>query len=123
MRFTKRKVGQIQSFSLEQTNVDFILGEKSPALARSFSMDSISPNTSAPSVSHQPSSLSLNNADDFKDLNGKDSRKICSNPELEVILTKVEKSEPEAVLVEIEEDNFPEIEMGPGAGFDQNKHE
>ncbi|XP_062555963.1 uncharacterized protein LOC134220820 isoform X2 [Armigeres subalbatus] len=78
--------------------------EKSPALGRSLSMDSISPNPSAPSISHQPSSLSLNDADELKESNEKDSvsnRRVSSNPELEL---SVERDEPRAVLVEVEDD-------------------
>ncbi|XP_055547742.1 uncharacterized protein LOC129731610 isoform X2 [Wyeomyia smithii] len=78
--------------------------EKSPGLSRSLSMDSISPNPSAPSISHQPSSLSLNDADERKENEEKDSvtnRRVSSNPELEL---SVEREEPRAVLVEVEED-------------------
>ncbi|KAL9693135.1 hypothetical protein quinque_012420 [Culex quinquefasciatus] len=74
--------------------------EKSPGLGRSLSMDSISPNAPAPMISHQPSSLSLNDADDLKE--SKDlSRRVSSNPELEL---SVEREEPRAMLVEVEED-------------------
>ncbi|XP_058837710.1 uncharacterized protein LOC131693684 [Topomyia yanbarensis] len=79
--------------------------EKSPALGRSLSLDSISPNPSAPSISHQPSSLSLNDADERKEASEKDAmvgnRRVSSNPELEL---SVEREEPRAVLVEVEED-------------------
>ncbi|XP_058451687.1 uncharacterized protein LOC131430584 isoform X2 [Malaya genurostris] len=78
--------------------------EKSPGLGRSLSMDSISPNPSAPSISHQPSSLSLNDADERKETTDKDTisnRRVSSNPELEM---SVEREEPRAVLVEVEED-------------------
>lgn len=78
----------------------FLSGEKSPGLGRSLSMDSISPNAPAPMISHQPSSLSLNDADDLKE--SKDlSRRVSSNPELEL---SVEREEPRAMLVEVEED-------------------
>ncbi|XP_035896152.1 uncharacterized protein LOC118505032 isoform X2 [Anopheles stephensi] len=77
--------------------------EKSPALARSLSMDSIAPVPSASSISHQPSSLSLNDADELKDVD-KDSgsnRRVSSNPELEL---SAEREEPGAVLVEVEDE-------------------
>uniref|UniRef100_A0A182IVA9 Uncharacterized protein n=1 Tax=Anopheles atroparvus TaxID=41427 RepID=A0A182IVA9_ANOAO len=77
--------------------------EKSPGLARSLSMDSIAPNPSASSISHQPSSLSLNDADELKDVD-KDSgsnRRVSSNPELEL---PPEREEPGAVLVEVEDE-------------------
>nr|XP_029723670.1 uncharacterized protein LOC109432051 isoform X2 [Aedes albopictus] len=78
--------------------------EKSPGLVRSLSMDSISPNPSAPSISHQPSSLSLNDADELSKNNEKDTisnRRVSSNPELEL---SVERDELGAVLVEVEDD-------------------
>uniref|UniRef100_A0A182SRH5 Uncharacterized protein n=1 Tax=Anopheles maculatus TaxID=74869 RepID=A0A182SRH5_9DIPT len=77
--------------------------EKSPALARSLSMDSIAPVPSASSISHQPSSLSLNDADELKDVdkdNGS-NRRVSSNPELEL---SAEREEPGAVLVEVEDE-------------------
>lgn len=67
-------------------------------------MDSISPNPSAPSISHQPSSLSLNDADELKESKEKDTisnRRVSSNPELEL---SAERDEPRAVLVEVEDD-------------------
>ncbi|XP_049530622.1 uncharacterized protein LOC125948512 isoform X2 [Anopheles darlingi] len=80
--------------------------EKSPALVRSLSMDSIAPNPSASSISHQPSSLSLNDADELKDAD-KDSgsnRRVSSNPELELAGEREEREEPSAVLVEVEDE-------------------
>ncbi|XP_050089662.1 uncharacterized protein LOC126573522 isoform X2 [Anopheles aquasalis] len=80
--------------------------EKSPALVRSLSMDSIAPNPSASSISHQPSSLSLNDADELKDAD-KDSgsnRRVSSNPELELASEREEREEPSAVLVEVEDE-------------------
>ncbi|XP_035773757.1 uncharacterized protein LOC118456784 isoform X2 [Anopheles albimanus] len=80
--------------------------EKSPALVRSLSMDSIAPNPSASSISHQPSSLSLNDADELKDTD-KDSgsnRRVSSNPELELASEREEREEPSAVLVEVEDE-------------------
>lgn len=56
-------------------------------------MDSVSPNPSATSISHQPSSLSLNNVDDLKETNSINDRLSSSNPELDVT------DEPEAVIV------------------------
>lgn len=50
--------------------------EKSPTIQRSFSCDSISPNVSHPSISHQPSSLSLNDMDDLKDQIPRNERKV-----------------------------------------------
>ena len=79
--------------------------EKPLPLGRSLSMDSISPITSSvPSITHQPSSLSLNNVDDLKDTNPnsiKNSRRVSSNSELELDETQ---DEPEAVIVEVEDD-------------------
>ena len=66
-------------------------------------MDSIAPIPSASSISHQPSSLSLNDADELKDVD-KDSgsnRRVSSNPELELL---AEREEPGAVLVEVEDE-------------------
>lgn len=57
----------------------FFLGEKSPALQRSLSCDSISPSISHPSISHQPSSLSLNDMDDLKETIPCDKRKVKNN--------------------------------------------
>lgn len=64
-------------------------------------MDSISPNTSAPQISHQPSSLSLNDMDDLKDSNNTNDRRTSSNPEIN---EKDHQDEPEAVIVEVEDD-------------------
>lgn len=69
-------------------------------------MDSIAPNPSASSISHQPSSLSLNDADELKDTD-KDSgsnRRVSSNPELELASEREEREEPSAVLVEVEDE-------------------
>lgn len=63
-------------------------------------MDSVSPNPSATSISHQPSSLSLNNVDDLKETNSINDRLSSSNPELD----DVAQDEPEAVIVEVEDD-------------------
>lgn len=59
-------------------------------------MDSVSINAST--ISHQPSSLSLNDADDIKEMN--ERIVISSNPELDDII----HDEPEAVIVEVEDD-------------------
>lgn len=72
---------------------------KGSPIARSLSMDSVSPNPSATSISHQPSSLSLNNVDDLKETNSINDRLSSSNPELDVA-----QDEPEAVIVEVEDD-------------------
>lgn len=70
-------------------------------MGRSLSMDSVSPIASVLSISHQPSSLSLNNVDDLKETSSINSRRISSNPELELDETL---EEPEAVIVEVEDD-------------------
>lgn len=76
-------------------------GEKSPALQRSISCDSISPNISHPSLVHQPSSLSLNDAEELKDEKEEVSaRRVSSNPELDITCND---EEPEAVIVEVED--------------------
>lgn len=63
-------------------------------------MDSVSINAST--ISHQPSSLSLNDADDIKEMNNSlhERMVISSNPELDDII----HDEPEAVIVEVEDD-------------------
>lgn len=79
--------------------VIFFAGEKSPALHRSISCDSIAPNVMKPTLVHQPSSVSLNDAEEFTD--GKPevlSRRVSSNPELDIV-----SDEPEAILVEVED--------------------
>lgn len=70
--------------------------ERAPGITRSKSMDSVSINAST--ISHQPSSLSLNDADDIKEMN--ERIVISSNPELDDII----HDEPEAVIVEVEDD-------------------
>lgn len=82
-------------------------------MGRSLSMDSISPHASAPSIiSHQHSSLSLNNVDDLIDT--KTSKKGCgfgsSNSDLDLDgdddddELPADEEEPEAVIVEVEDD-------------------
>lgn len=63
-------------------------------------MDSISP---IPSISHQTSSLSLNDADELKGSATAIDRRISSNPELEINDSEV-PDEPEAVIVEVEDE-------------------
>lgn len=74
--------------------------ERTPGLTRSKSMDSVSINAST--ISHQPSSLSLNDADDIKEMNNSLHERlgISSNPELD----DNPHDEPEAVIVEVEDD-------------------
>lgn len=77
------------------------------AMQRSLSMDSMSPNPSVPSISHQPSSLSLNDVDDLKESSSINDRRISSNPELDLETVQNiqdETDEPEAVIVEVEDD-------------------
>lgn len=84
-------------------------------MGRSLSMDSISPHASVPSIiSHQHSSLSLNNVDDLIDT--KTAKKGCgfgsSNSDLDLDGDDDEEDdelladeeEPEAVIVEVEDD-------------------
>jgi len=75
-------------------------------MMRSMSMDSVSPNPSVPSISHQPSSLSLNDVDDLKETANSinNDRKICSNPDLPNEESDGIADEPEAVIVEVEDD-------------------
>lgn len=89
-------------FSNSNANGIFVLvlGEKSPALQRSLSCDSISPTVSHPSLTHQPSSLSLNDADDVNEKPEVACRRVSSNPELDV----TPPDEPEAVIVEVVDD-------------------
>lgn len=64
-------------------------------------MDSISPNVSHPSLVHQPSSLSLNDAEELKDDKPDvTARRVSSNPELDMTSNE---TEPEAVIVEVED--------------------
>lgn len=85
----------------------------SQSIGRSLSMDSISPHASAPSIiSHQHSSLSLNNVDDLIDT--KSLNKACgfgsSNSDLDLDddddddELPADEEEPEAVIVEVEDD-------------------
>lgn len=89
-------------------------------MGRSMSMDSISPHASVPSIiSHQPSSLSLNNVDDLidtkcvqkpcgfgssnsdLDLDGDDDDEDDDDDDDEL---PADEEEPEAVIVEVEDD-------------------
>lgn len=58
-----------QPVNVEQCELKFNKREKSPGMKRCLSVDSISPNAnpSVVPISHQPSSLSLNDADNFKE--------------------------------------------------------
>uniref|UniRef100_A0A336N349 CSON005486 protein n=1 Tax=Culicoides sonorensis TaxID=179676 RepID=A0A336N349_CULSO len=95
--------------------------EKSPAIQRSFSCDSISPNASHPSISHQPSSLSLNDMDDLKEQQmNRNPRRSTSQPNVESDGMELEE-EPEAMIVEVEEDMeyLPDICRSPGISSDE----
>lgn len=61
----------------------------------------MSPNPSVLSISHQPSSLSLNNVDDLKGSGSITDRRLSSNPEFDL---DIAQDEPEAVIVEVEDD-------------------
>lgn len=52
---------------VEHCELSITQREKSPGIKRRHSIDSINPKSSEATISHQPSSLSLNNADDFKE--------------------------------------------------------
>lgn len=58
-----------QPVNVEQCEMKVSKREKSPGMKRCLSVDSISPNAnpSMVPISHQPSSLSLNDADNFKE--------------------------------------------------------
>lgn len=87
-----------------EINKEFFLGEKSPGISRSFSLDSISPIASIPTISRHTSSLSLNDADDLKETSSiATDRRVSSNPELESDDMGLH-DEPEAVIVEVEDD-------------------
>lgn len=88
-------------------------------LGRSLSMDSVSPHTSVPSISHQPSSLSLNNVDDLietgsitKDRRPTTKHNLLANSSERGTVSATEMDdddddgadEPEAVIVEVEDD-------------------
>lgn len=89
-------------------------------MGRSLSMDSVSPHTSVPSISHQPSSLSLNNVDDLIETNSitKDRRPAAKSTmqmhnataNSDGITAEMDDDddygvdEPEAVIVEVEDD-------------------
>lgn len=73
-------------------------------MGRSLSMDSVSPHASVPSISHQPSSLSLNNVDDLFETNSITERRPSSNIDREMDDDGAQEEEPEAVIVEVEDD-------------------
>ncbi|KRG00956.1 uncharacterized protein Dmoj_GI23413, isoform G [Drosophila mojavensis] len=69
--------------------------EHSPTLSRSLSLDSVAPNgNQAPVISQQASSLSLNDVNDFKEM-----QDCTDSPDQEF----KKYDEPEAVMVEVEE--------------------
>lgn len=106
--------------------------EKSPGLKRCLSVDSVKPQPSHADIqiSHQPSSLSLNDAEHFKE--NENNRRVSFNSALKTNLfnnlqtvlhlqvvssfdiyqqsskdnNETENDEPEAMLVEIEDDSF-----------------
>lgn len=104
--------------------------EKSPGLKRCLSVDSVKPlpNHADVQLSHQPSSLSLNDAEHFKE--AENSRRVRSENisknfslnfrSLQVVSSldiycrskenlETETDEPEAMLVEIEDDNYESV--------------
>lgn len=77
-----------------------ISDESSPILNRSLSLDSISPLSTvvAPSISQQTSSLSLNNVAEIKDIESVATKDRMINSDFK------KYDEPEAVMVEVEDD-------------------
>lgn len=63
-------------------------------------MDSVSINAST--ISHQPSSLSLNDADDLKEMNNSLHERLVISSNIEI--DDIAHDEPEAVIVEVEDD-------------------
>lgn len=74
-----------------------ILAENSPTLSRSLSLDSVAPNITQSNVSHQASSLSLNDVNDLKEREGVNNNDIIAETEYK------KYEEPEAVMVEVED--------------------
>ncbi|XP_013116324.2 uncharacterized protein LOC106093733 isoform X1 [Stomoxys calcitrans] len=73
--------------------------ENSPTLSRSLSLDSISPSIALPVISQQASSLSLNDVNDLKEMEG-----VVSSTDALAIDSDYKKyDEPEAVMVEVED--------------------
>ncbi|KAH8384079.1 hypothetical protein KR009_012013 [Drosophila setifemur] len=73
-----------------------VSADHSPTLSRSLSLDSVSPNCNLPSaISQQASSLSLNDVNDLKEIEG--STDALTDHEFK------KYDEPEAVMVEVEE--------------------
>ncbi|XP_055902825.1 uncharacterized protein LOC129938998 [Eupeodes corollae] len=74
--------------------------ENSPTLSRSLSLDSVAPNVSLPMISHQTSSLSLNDVNDLNEAESTDAelRADCDLKQRDY------PYEPEAVMVEVEDD-------------------
>ncbi|XP_055849624.1 uncharacterized protein LOC129914407 [Episyrphus balteatus] len=73
--------------------------ENSPTLSRSLSLDSVAPCAPLPTISHQTSSLSLNDVNDLNEAESTDAelRADCD-------LKQTGDYEPEAVMVEVEDD-------------------
>lgn len=69
-------------------------------------MDSVSPHASVPNISHQTSSLSLNNVDDLIETNSiTEHRASDNNLDLDMDENDAgQEEEPEAVIVEVEDD-------------------
>ena len=69
-----------QPVNVEQCELKVSKREKSPGMKRCLSVDSISPNPypSIVPISHQPSSLSLNDADNFKENDGIEKKCVSS---------------------------------------------
>ncbi|XP_075148332.1 uncharacterized protein LOC142222202 [Haematobia irritans] len=73
--------------------------ENSPTLSRSLSLDSISPSIALPVISQQASSLSLNDVNDLKEMEGV----VSSTDALAMDSDYKRCDEPEAVMVEVED--------------------
>ncbi|XP_065371499.1 uncharacterized protein LOC135963522 [Calliphora vicina] len=74
--------------------------ENSPTLSRSLSLDSISPSIALPVISQQASSLSLNDVNELKEMEG-----VVSSTDALALDSDYNKKydEPEAVMVEVED--------------------
>ncbi|XP_073815675.1 uncharacterized protein isoform X2 [Musca autumnalis] len=73
--------------------------ENSPTLSRSLSLDSISPSIALPVISQQASSLSLNDVNELKEMEGV----VSSTDALAIDSDYKRCDEPEAVMVEVED--------------------
>ena len=77
----------------------FQTDENSPTLSRSLSLDSISPSIALPVISQQASSLSLNDVNELKEIEG-----VVSSTDALTMDSDYKKfDEPEAVMVEVED--------------------